>query len=65
MIQRPRTNCPKCGDRNYKDALDLTYDERMAAEAVTMLRKYGDPRRHKHYVCMNCFHIEYENETIV
>ena len=63
MIQHPRTTCPKCGDRDYKDALELTFDERLAAEAVTMLKKYGDPKRHRHYVCMNCFHIEEERET--
>ena len=64
MIHRQRTTCPKCGSRDYKDALDLTYDERMAAEAVTMLRKYGDPKRHKHYVCMNCFHIEQDDSVL-
>ena len=64
MIQHPRTTCPKCGSRDYKDCLDLTYDEQMAAEAMTMIRKYGDKKLRKHYICMQCFHIEVENETL-
>ena len=63
MIQEHRIACPKCGSREYKDCLDLDHDERMAAEAMTMIRKYGDLKRRKHYICMQCFHIEVEEDV--
>ena len=64
MIQKHHTRCPKCGSRDYKDCLDLDDGELAVAYSITMLKKYGDLKRRKHYICMQCFHIEVENETI-